>query len=229
MSQGWNLEVMLKFNEIMNARSKAVIAVAVVGLYLLGVSSSRANSVTVQEIGVNPNKVVSISVDSGIGGPYSVYAGVTRLLVNGVATPGFCIDPYQWSLPVPATYSVVDLTQAPNGHLMSSTQAETLGKLWSKYYSSAAADANVAAGLQIAIWMTVAGSDFTLNQANDYNAKAYLDSIGNYTGPSVDLVALTNDRGQDYLIANVPDGAATASLLGFALVGVGLLRRRFRA
>jgi hypothetical protein len=213
----------------MNSSRKIIVGIGVAGLLLLGVSSLRANSVTVQEVGVNPNKIVSISVDSGIGGPFSVYAGVTRLLVNGVATTGFCIDPYQWSLPTPTSYNVVGLTEAPNGHAMSVSQADTLTKLWSKYYSSAVSDANVAAGLQIAIWMTVAGTDFTLNQANDYNAKTYLDSIGTYTGPLVDLAALTNERGQDYVVASVPDAASTLSLMGFALVELGLVRRQFRA
>ena len=52
-----------------------------------------------QEIGVTPYKVVAISVPGFyVGG--GILAGVNKLLVDGVPSDGFCIDPFHWSIGV---------------------------------------------------------------------------------------------------------------------------------
>src|SRR5690348_15419313 len=81
-----------------------------VGGSLLISASARATSVT--EMGVGASEVVQISSSTLSGTPW-VYAGILNLQVDGVATQGFCIDPYHWSISGAQTYSEVPLTQAP--------------------------------------------------------------------------------------------------------------------
>ena len=56
----------------------------------------RANPVTIAEVGVGANETVWIN-SSNLGNNLHVYAGVLKLTVDGVATNGFCIDPWHWS------------------------------------------------------------------------------------------------------------------------------------
>jgi hypothetical protein len=217
-------------------------------LGLIGVSSLltiSAKAVSVQEMGIGNNEVVSIT-SSTLGGPVSVYAGIVNLQVDGVPTQGFCIDPYHWSVSGPQTYSLVPLTSAPKppGGPMNAATATQIEQLWGHYFSSALSSSSVAAGLQIAIWELVTGAGnsgnsgtFTLNSHNDYGASTFIswvDSTPN--APTTDLVGLTGP-GQDYVIPSgpqdsvtpsVPDGGATVILLGLASLGLVLTQRKLK-
>ena len=195
------------------------------------IAAASANAITVQEVGVNPYETPTISC-TGIGNNITVYAGVNQLVVGGVAMNGFCIDPFHYSLASSSGYSYVPLTSAPKGYVMSADVALDIQRLWGSYYSPSMT-ASSAAGLQIAIWELVGGSNFTLNSANDFGAAGYVSAVqdANYSGPVADLIALTGP-GQDYVVAAitgnaspVPDGGATLILLGGALCGLCLLRR----
>ena len=78
-----------------------------------------AMPVTVQDTGVAPSMLVSISVTGGSysGGQTalsgSAQAGIVNLLVNGKEMDGFCIDPFHLSTKTPTLYNVVDLADAP--------------------------------------------------------------------------------------------------------------------
>jgi hypothetical protein len=86
-----------------------------------------------------------------------------------------------------------------------------------------------AAGLQIAIWELVGGSNFQLNSSLDYGAGDMLAWVNNNpTAPNADLIAVTGP-GQDYVIPSVPDGGETVLLLGCGFAGLFVMRFKFGA
>ena len=194
--------------------------VVVVATLLLGVGSSSANQVTVQDLGFDPGaKIAAISVTGFYTG--FTYAGINHLKVDGTMMDGFCIDPYHFSSSGPLPYQVASLAGSPKPPgTMNSAQASEICKLWGEYYS-ATMSMNSAAGLQIAIWEVVAPSQFSiLKGASDYGARDMINGLGTYTGASADLVALTGP-GQDYVVRRtpalrVPDQGSTLLLLAVA-------------
>ena len=203
------------------------ISAGIMALLLSGMCHLQATAVTVQEDGISPYEIVSITVPI----PYSggVYAGLNQLLVDGVLTNGFCIDPFHFSVSGPQPYYVVDLTSAPKddhliaGSHMTGAEAVLISELWALAYSGIGNDAAKAAALQIAIWEVVGGSDFQLTSADDFGAGQLLSMVEapNYSGPTANLLALTGP-GQDFVIAGdpVPDGGTTLALFGLALAGL---------
>jgi hypothetical protein len=216
------------------------LAPTVVGMSLLTAISSQAIPVTVQEVSVSPTEVVSIT--SSTLGTASVYAGVVNLLVDGVATPSVCIDPFHWSLSGPQPYDSEPLSTGPKppGGPMGTAAATEIEQLWGQYFSPTMS-ASDAAGLQIAIWEIVGGANFTLNQANDYGAGSMLAwwSQNQATAPLANLLAVTGP-GQDYVIRDsggvipnsggggdpVPESGTTILLLGGTLCGLLAVRRK---
>jgi hypothetical protein len=204
-------------------------------LAIMLLAAVNAGAITVQEIGVNPFETPIVSI-TGIG-TVTVYAGVNKLLVDGVPTDGFCIDPFHWSLASSSSYSYEALASGPKGAAMGSTVALEVERLWGSYYSTALTSPTVAAGLQIAIWKLVGGSAVTLVSGNDYGAAGYINNVSSltYSGPVANLIALTGP-GQDYTVpapigngGSVPDGGTTAILLGAALCGVAAMGRKLRS
>lgn len=203
---------------------------------LLTVLSAAANTITVDELSVNPYKTPTISCD-GLG-TVTVYAGVLKLRVDGVEMDGFCIDPWHFSVSSSPDYQYAPLTSAPKEHSMSSETALLIERLWGRYYSPTI-NASDAAGLQIAIWRLVAGEGFSLISADDFGAATFLASVqgAGYTGPVANLVGLTGP-GQDYAVQGslpgdpthgVPDSGATAGLLSLGLAALVFLRRSWLA
>jgi len=191
-----------------------------------------ATPVTVQEMGIG-SAHETVELTSSTLGTVWAYAGIIDLKVNGVAEDGFCIDPFHWSISGVQNYNAVDLSTAPKAPIngMGATTALEIEQLWDQYFSPTMSSQN-AAGLQIAIWELVGGSNFTLDSAPDYGAGDMLNWLNsNPTAPSADLIALTGP-GQDYVIPNfpgpndrnVPDGGATALLLVFAMAGLFVVR-----
>ncbi len=201
----------------------------ILSISIIAAASAHANAyvigddVVVRELGVGLSKVVAINV-SGLGS-LTVHAGIVRLTINGVATNGLCIDPYQWSNGSPQPYVVADLLSAPLPP-MGSAAALTVSKLWADNFSMALSDASTAAGLQIAIWEAVAGNHFSV-VGNDYGAAEMIASArGRGVGSS--LIAVTSSRYQDYAVAQVPESASTLALLSFGFVGLAAFRRKAR-
>ena len=201
-------------------------------LCLLVLGPGLAQAVTVQELTVSPTEIVNITTKiyttptSFYTWTGNVYAGVNKLLVDGIAMDGFCIDPFHFSANSSA-YSFIPLTGAPKspGGPMGS-EATLIERLWGSYYSPTMSAAN-AAGLQIAIWEVVGGPPlaFQLNGLNDYGASGFLAYVKapGYTGPLAHLIALTGP-GQDYVVAAVPDGGTTLGMLGLAFILVSVAR-----
>jgi hypothetical protein len=202
-------------------RTAAAVAITVLTTVCL-----RADAITVQEVDVSPFETPTITV-SGLG-TFTVYAGINKLMVDGVAMNGFCIDPFHWSLDSSPGYQYVALQNAPKGYAMGANSALVISRLWGSYYSPSMS-AGQAAGLQIAIWETVAGSLFKLDSLNDYGASTLLNTVTslNYSGPIADLVGLSGP-GQDYVVGSVPDGGSTATLLGLVFCGLFAVAKRLR-
>ena len=103
-----------------------------------------------------------------------------------------------------------------------------------------------AAAFQLAIWGIVQGSisggvvtadwswlDGGATTATTYGAVGLISDVNTYNGPLADgLVGLNREippgGTQSYVVQGVPDGGATMMLLGGALIGLGVLRRKFR-
>ena len=192
------------------------------------------STVNVAETGNTPAEGVWIK--SGTLGTLDVYAGITELTVDGVPTNSFCIDPYQYSSSSEQTYTVAILTSAPLPTAgMAPAAALTISKLWAENYQQALGNAQVAAGLQIAIWETVAGSlglpTFSLyGSQQDYGAAGMIVAANadSSTIAPVSLVALSNRTYQDYIVQNVPDSGMTLVLLGFGLASLAIVGRKAR-
>jgi hypothetical protein len=205
------------------------LAAAAMGVSLLTVLSSKANSVTVQELGVSPCEIVNIT--SSTLGTANVYAGINNLLVNGVATPSFCIDPFHWSASGSQAYNTEALSLSPKnpGGPMGTGKATEIEQLWAKYYSASISPQN-AAGLQVAIWEVVGSTTptdpnyFKVN-GSDYGASLMLTWVNNNPGAATANLLAVTGPGQDYVIP-VPDGGTTLMLLGEALCGLFIIRRK---
>lgn len=210
--------------------------VAALGFIAFGLLQAAAIPVTVQEMGVGPNEVVQIT--SSTLGTAWVYAGIIDLQVNGIATDGFCIDPFHWSITGPQAYNAETLGAGPKapGGPMGAAAALKIEQLWAQYFSAGMSN-DKAAGLQIAIWELVGGANFQLDSSSDYGAGDMLAWVnGNSTATAADLVAVTGP-GQDYVIPNgpnipqtsVPDGGTTVLLLGMGFASLFVLRSKYFA
>lgn len=203
--------------------SKLLAVVAVVSAIFI---SATAPGLTVQEVGVGSGQSASISVTGFYTGPVAV--GIIKLLVDGVAADGFCIDPFHFSVPSSDNYEFRSLAEAPKlPGTMGLTKADDISKLWAMAYSPNMS-AELAAGLQIAIWETVGGDNFSVS-GNDYGAGILLQGLADYSGPGAKLIALSGP-GQDYVIPT-PEGGSTLTFLALAAAGlaaVNLVARYFR-
>jgi hypothetical protein len=198
-------------------------------LFVLIAATSQANTFTVQELGVTPGVVATISVTGFYTG--NVYAGINKLVVDGVAMDGFCIDPFHFSLSSSPGYQFLPLASAPKPPgTMNSTQAGEISHLWAMLYSPNMS-ANNAAGLQIAIWEIVGGNQFSV-LGNDYGASAMLAQLNSFTGTGAHLIAVSGP-GQDYVVPSnsgtggennppgVPENGSTFGFLALAALALG--------
>ncbi len=174
-----------------------------------------AQAFTVQELGVSPGETASISVTGFYTGDVSV--GILKLVVDGVAADGFCIDPFHFSLSSSSGYQFRSLADGPKlPGTMGPIKAEAISKLWAMAYSPDMTSEE-AAGLQIAIWETVAPDNFSV-LGNDYGAGLLLQNLEDYSGDGAKLIALSGP-GQDY-VTPVPEGGSTLIFLAMAAAGL---------
>lgn len=172
---------------------------------------------TVDELGVSPGETANISVTGFYTGEVSV--GILKLVVDGVPADGFCIDPFHFSLSSSAGYQFRSLADAPKlPGTMGAIKADAIRKLWAMAYTPKMTSED-AAGLQLAIWETVAGDNFSVN-GNDYGAGLLLQRLEDYSGNGAKLIALSGP-GQDYV--TVPDGGSTLTFLALAATGLAAL------
>ena len=79
---------------------------------LSALTALRAQTLTVEEDGIGANEIVNIS-SSTLGNNLWVYACAIDMLVDGLQTQGFCIDPWHWSLDGQMTYTPESLALGP--------------------------------------------------------------------------------------------------------------------
>lgn len=193
--------------------------------------ASPARAVTVDNLGIFGVQV-TVTVAGYYGGP--INAGIDKLVVDGVAMDGFCIDPWHPVLATSTGYEFRDLALAPKPPgPMGATEAAEIAKLWAMAYSPTMSNKQ-AAGLQIAIWEIVGGSNFSVI-GKDCGASVLLANLQNYSGPSANLIALSGP-GQDYVVLtppshfaentpSTPDSGSTLLLSAMSFAAAILLRR----
>src|ERR1051326_7911059 len=166
-----------------------------------------AQAVLVEDLGVRKGKPAHIALSAGFNGV--VAAGIKSIRVNGVVMDAFCIDPFTRALSSSAGYSFVPLTQAPEAPwTLSASEATQISDLWAMFYSPEMKKKK-AAGLQIAIWEIVGGSDFSV-VGKQHGASKILSAVGVFTGKGADLTALTWPA-QDYVIPTPPGGGGEST------------------
>jgi len=189
-----------------------------------------ASATTVQFVNVDPSQTVNL-VDPWIS--TGVYAGIYNLIVDGVATPSFCIDVADENNGSAFTdYYYTDLASAPLAPAgpMGSAAATDIEKLWAAYYSPSMGSQDAAA-LQVAIWEDIAAKATTpysiTVSGNDPNDAIYSEAAGMIANlPNLniqaDLMGLVGPNGpnneQSYVVA-VPEPTTA----GCFLLGLGAL------
>lgn len=212
------------------------------GALLATALTTRANTVSVAEVGTSPSMIVKISSPTLTVSPYNtpdggwVYAGIAKLTIDGKPTDGFCIDPYHFSSSSALPYTYVNLQDAPKPPgPMGAAAADKISKLWAIAYSPTMSALDAAA-MQVAIWQIVStGTGAAFNYLGGQNAtdtanlatriNQFYTAINNFTGTAAKLVGLTGS-GQDYVVQAVPELGATAALLGGAFVVLLLARKK---
>ena len=186
----------------------------------LGLWPQSGTAFVAQELEINPSKIVNISIANFYAGEAKV--GIIRLIIAGVQTNGFCIDPFHFSLNSSPGYQFRPLEEAPKlPGTMGIEKAAEVEKLWSMVYSPSMT-AEQAAGFQVAIWEIVGGDKLSVS-GNDYGASFMLQDLANYSGTPARLIAVSGP-GQDY-VTPMPESGSTLTLFAFAAVGLFWMRR----
>jgi hypothetical protein len=221
-------------NDERNNMKKLSLIVGLAGV-LCAVSVQAA---LVTEVNVGP--AVNVTVTSTLGGfNGGGAAGVYNLIVDGVATPSFCIDVFRIFSPsgTPYSYSSLDLAPLAPAGPMGAAAATDIRKLWAAYFAGTAGNNNEAAALQSAIWLdiriqsgigalTVNGN--SLSDPVYFRANQMLASLGSLSAEA-DLRALVNDNGYQNYVVPVPEPATMIAgallLLPFGASTIRFMRK----
>jgi hypothetical protein len=210
------------------------LSLALLAVCLAGATSANAG-LTVVPDGVNPGQVINLTVSGDV--PYysgGAWAGVYNNIVNGVFTPGFCIDVARES-GSESDYSYTTLSSSPltPAGPMGTAAATIVEQLWYTYFSAAESDVTgaTAAALQVAIWDTVAigaGNHYSIVVDPGLQSAALTMLAGSASSPTADLIGLTSSDGQNYVVA-VPEPTTIISgmlmLLPFGASTLRILRK----
>ena len=180
---------------------------------------------------VQPGQNVTIHAPF-VGNVGGVQAGIYHFDLPGTTnlpTWGFCIE-MQYSNQG-GLYNLAALQDSPvtngpdiNNGPMGSEKAALIQKLWATHIQDTKTDAGAAA-FQVAIWETVYGDTFTIDEtAIQTKATQYMADANSYAGSLPNLIVYTNPTSQDYVVC-VPAPAAIV-LAGLGLGLVGWVKRR---
>jgi hypothetical protein len=162
----------------------------------------------------------------------------------------YCVDPWNWSGSGSLAYwkdSLATMSPPPNATsdiqaLTNPTHVTEIEALYSNYYQGTLGNTANSAAFQLALWEIV--SDNQVDQVSGTNSTiwtggqailtALAESHYEMGSQHYDLTAFYVDRGtdgrqtvgQNYLVASPVPEPGSISLLGLALVGLGLNRRK---
>jgi hypothetical protein len=171
--------------------------------------------------------------------------------IGDISTSGFCIE-MQYSTGNYRQYSIIDLWDAPEiagpgGQDMGVTKADYIRELWDAQYDSIGTSNTRAAAFQAAVWEIVYedaqvwdvnawdsddlanNSSFKIAGDDDDSvvslAQGWLDALQGIGG-NRNLVAVSNDSYQDYVVEVPAPGAIVLGMMGLGLAG--WVRKRIR-
>ena len=137
---------------------------------------------------------------------------------------GFCIDFNQHAKNSYRDYEAMNLDATPvPGNGMGTEKAGLISKMWASSFDLVDISRDNAAAFQVAVWEIINDSDYSLSNANgDFYLKGYttianiantmIQTALNYTGPMTNLVALSNNCYQDYIVEGSPLPPTPASV-----------------
>jgi hypothetical protein len=176
--------------------------------------------------------------------------GTTKNIGENGTFQTFCIEGNEYIYGYPTIYSAKVDTYAENGGMGGQTEANKdyvsvgTGWLYSQFAQGTLAGYGAvgrlasAGALQNALWW-LEGEELIVNDGTNLYINAVVTQFGGEAGAKANgaeqygVYALNiwtdSGKGQTQLFYAVPDGGATLMLLGGALMGLGALRRKFRA
>lgn len=233
--------------EVIEKMMKRIITICLVCTFVaVPALADLIGTANVQHTSVGPSVVMTIwgRGYQGIG----VYTGVynhdiTNSTVSGLEEWGFCIE-MQGSTGSVQPYNVLTLEQAPvdqgpGGNPMGMTKADYIRELWAIVNPSPTMTATQAAAMQAAIWEIVyedsqawdvkthdttdTMNSFKIDGDDTVEALAntwlgYLDGAGSYAN----IVALSNEHYQDYVVRVPVPAAVLLGMLGLGAAGMKL-------
>jgi len=214
--------------------SKLVLALVAL---IMAQTTAKAVPLTFEGVTGDLNDYLEVNIPAHGSTPAYTYSGDTDVgfatykVGNGPTVDSFCIDIYDPSIPQSENYTAVSLSASPVSSFgsvaMGASTAITIEKLWAMNYTAALSSITTAAALQEAIWKAIAESAGGTVTGVEYEsaANAMLVDTQSYQGGLPPLFAWSNNSYQDYL--GVPDGGATAALLGVSLSGIAIIRRKY--
>jgi len=221
---------------------RAGLAIAAVALFA---APLRADTVTAEFAGVNPNQTVSVALGStNYIGLLAGYYNWNYLDGNPSFSPNFrtfCVE-LNVGVQSPVTFNITSLTPK-----FSDLQASRLQEFWGEHFADVGNGAQTAAAFQLGVWeianetgdLDLSSGNFRAltsgkrptDSATVALAQSWLNTVDGQGTFETNLTLLDSDSSQDQITTTVPvpPGAVLGGMGLVSLIGYGLRRRRMAA